>query len=37
MRLASLPAPAQSPAGMKLYVFTLGSLGGFPNGMRTQD
>src|SRR5215471_10471809 len=28
--LASLPAQAQSPAGMKLYVFTSGSLGGFP-------
>jgi len=28
--LASLPALAQSPAGMKLYVFTSGSLGGFP-------
>jgi len=37
MRLASLPAPAQSPAGMELYVFSSGSLGGFPNGMRTQD
>jgi len=30
--LASLPALAQSPAGMKLYVFTSGSLGGFPKG-----
>src|SRR5215472_8114363 len=28
--LASLPALAQSPAGMKLYVFSSGSLGGFP-------
>ena len=28
--LTSLPAFAQSPAGMKLYVFTSGSLGGFP-------
>jgi len=26
------PAPAQSPAGMRLYVFTSGSLGGFPKG-----
>jgi hypothetical protein len=34
MRLASLPALAQSPASMKLYVFSSGSLGGFPNGMR---
>ena len=30
--LTSLPALAQSPAGMKLYVFTSGSLGGFPKG-----
>ena len=28
--LTSVPALAQSPAGMKLYVFTSGSLGGFP-------
>src|ERR1700694_3449659 len=28
--VVSLPALAQSPAGMKLYVFTSGSLGGFP-------
>src|SRR5262249_6407800 len=28
--LASLPAQPQSPSGMKLYVFTSGSLGGFP-------
>src|SRR4030095_10331235 len=28
--LLSLPALAQSPAGMQLYVFTSGSLGGFP-------
>lgn len=27
--LTALPAPAQSPAGMQLYVFTSGSLGGF--------
>jgi len=27
--LIALPAPAQSPAGMQLYVFTSGSLGGF--------
>jgi len=30
--LTSLPALAQSPAGMKLYVFTSGSLGGFDKG-----
>src|SRR5437762_5216812 len=30
--LASLPALAQSAAGMELYVFTSGSLGGFPKG-----
>ena len=30
--LSCLPALAQSPAGMKLYVFTSGSLGGFPKG-----
>jgi len=28
----ALPAFAQSPAGMRLYVFTSGSLGGFPKG-----
>ena len=28
--LLSLPALAESPQGMKLYVFTSGSLGGFP-------
>jgi len=28
--IASVPARAQSPAGMQLYVFTSGSLGGFP-------
>src|SRR5437899_12603127 len=28
--IVSLPALAQSPAGMRLYVFTSGSLGGFP-------
>ncbi|HXJ82362.1 MAG TPA: N-acyl homoserine lactonase family protein [Candidatus Methylomirabilis sp.] len=28
--LTILPALAQSPAGMQLYVFTSGSLGGFP-------
>jgi N-acyl homoserine lactone hydrolase len=27
--LTALPVPAQSPAGMQLYVFTSGSLGGF--------
>lgn len=30
--LSSLPAFAQSPAGMRLYVFSSGSLGGFPKG-----
>jgi N-acyl homoserine lactone hydrolase len=30
--VASLPALAQSPAGMRLYVFSSGSLGGFPKG-----
>jgi N-acyl homoserine lactone hydrolase len=30
--LSCLPALAQSPAGMRLYVFTSGSLGGFPKG-----
>jgi len=30
--LTSIPAFAQSPAGMRLYVFTSGSLGGFPKG-----
>ncbi len=28
----ALPVFAQSPAGMRLYVFTSGSLGGFPKG-----
>ena len=28
--LLVVPAVAQSPAGMRLYVFTSGSLGGFP-------
>ncbi|MBI4638005.1 MAG: N-acyl homoserine lactonase family protein [Candidatus Rokubacteria bacterium] len=30
--LMSVPALAQGPAGMRLYVFTSGSLGGFPKG-----
>jgi glyoxylase-like metal-dependent hydrolase (beta-lactamase superfamily II) len=30
--LISVPAFAASPAGMRLYVFTSGSLGGFPKG-----
>lgn len=30
LALSAGPALAQSPAGMKLYVFTSGSLGGFP-------
>ena len=30
--LASSPALAAGPAGMRLYVFTSGSLGGFPKG-----
>jgi len=29
LAVASVPAQAQSPAGMQLYVFTSGSLGGF--------
>ncbi len=32
LALSSLPAFAQSPAGMRLYVFSSGSLGGFPKG-----
>jgi glyoxylase-like metal-dependent hydrolase (beta-lactamase superfamily II) len=30
--LTSIPTFAESPAGMRLYVFTSGSLGGFPKG-----
>src|SRR5437667_12097331 len=30
--IVSLPALAQSPSGMRLYVFSSGSLGGFPKG-----
>ena len=30
--LISLPALAAGPAGMRLYVFTSGSLGGFAKG-----
>lgn len=32
LAVTSMPASAQSPAGMRLYVFSSGSLGGFPKG-----